>query len=371
MTTLHMQTETVHSAAQTLKQSSDVMNSQLQSVRQALQNLQAVWQGGACDLFFADTEVLIRSLIQQQEAISILADRVEREAQEWEQMDQRGAAGMQQVFFGGQTTGNLSFSQLSIPVSIAGLFALPSWLSSMLAVFLPKSNIVSPLADDQTPAPVIQNTTNPPQQKSKFGDLIDKAEKESQQKETQKQAETPKPKYISDYSARADDGTYLVGQEKSDSCAIASTKMAIKRATGVDVNESDLRKESNVLDGGYENNKKWGTSPSSLDDLVNSKHSDIATASYNDPGTQTIADLEKAANDGKGIVVSVKNSEWFGSENAHSVTVVGVSNESGQQVVLINDPWPPGVGKRLSVPTSDFEKAWWGDANYISRKVKE
>jgi hypothetical protein len=39
--------------------------------------------------------------------------------------------------------------------------------------------------------------------------------------------------------------------------------------------------------------------------------------------------------------------------------------------VLVNDPWPPGEGKRLSVPAEDFEKAWWGDAMYVSKKVQE
>lgn len=74
-------------------------------------------------------------------------------------------------------------------------------------------------------------------QEADLANLIDKAKKEQEEKErlekerlekeSKKAAETPKPKYISQYSSREDDGTYLVGQEKSDFCSIASTKMAI------------------------------------------------------------------------------------------------------------------------------------------------
>lgn len=187
----------------------------------------------------------------------------------------------------------------------------------------------------------------------------------------EKAKQAPKPDHIKDYPARADDGTYLVGQEKNDSCSIASTKMALERV-GVDAKESDLRTDSSEIDGGYQdNNSKWGTNPSTLDDLVNNNFGDSASANYNDPGTQSIADLDKASNDGNGIVVSVKNSEWFGEANAHSVTVVDVTTENGEQMVQVNDPWPPGSGKRLSVPAADFERAWYGDAMYVSKKVKE
>lgn len=221
-------------------------------------------------------------------------------------------------------------------------------------------------------------TTTPA--KSKFGELLDKAEKERQAQEQQRLAELEAekqarekdlPKIISDYPSRSDDGTFLSGQEKNDSCSMASTRMALQRATGTQVTEADLRTASTKTDGGYQNNpNKWGTNPSSLDDLINTHYSDIAEATYSNPNTQSVKDIERAASDGKGIVVSVRNSEWFGSSKAHSVTVVGVETENGQQMILVNDPWPPGEGKKLSVPASEFERAWYGDAAYISAKPK-
>lgn len=371
-----MQTENVHSTARQMTQIATQVNAQLEVLQSAIQKLDLAWQGGKkSEAVILEMQNTLNHLKVQQDFLAQLAMRVEHEANEWEEVDQNGGKGL------GQASGNLSLLQPSVSISIASFFTgLPIWLSLWLAKFFPEPIIVSPIIDEKLiPTPINNSTSSQP--KSKLGELMDKAKKEQEEKEklekerlrneTRKTAETPKPKYISQYQAREDDGTYLVGQEKSDSCSIASTKMAIQRATGVDVNESDLRKESHAIDGGYENKTKWGTNPSSLDDLVNTKHSDIATASYNDPGTQTVTDLEKAASDGKGIVVSVKNSEWFGSENAHSVTVVGVTNKDGEQFILVNDPWPPGEGKRLSIPASDFEKAWWGDANYISKKVQE
>ena len=370
MTTIHMETESVHATAQQMIRSAAQLAAQLQDLQSTTQRLDMAWQSRNSEKFNAEMQGLVNRLKAQQNILTELAMRVEREANEWEEVDQRGGAGA------GQAGGNLSSSQVAISVSIVSFFTgLPIWLSAWLAKFFPEAKIVSPLAENPpTTAPNANSTSSQPS--SKLGELMDKAKKEQEENarlekerlEKEKAAETPKPKYISQYPAREADDTYLVGQEKNDSCAMASTKMAIERATGVEINESDLRKESHAIDGGYENKTKWGTDPSSMDDLVNTKHGDIATASYSNPGTQTVADLEKAANEGKGIVVDIKNSEWFGSANAHAVTVVGVTTKDGQQYVLVNDPWPPGVGKRLSIPASDFEKAWYGDANYISKK---
>lgn len=223
--------------------------------------------------------------------------------------------------------------------------------------------------------PIPETRPNSSQQnKSELGKLMEKFEQEKQEEAKQKAAldakkkddEGKKAKYISQFPARDDDGTFLSGQEKNDSCAIASTKMVIKQVTGVEIKESDLRTASNDIDGGYHNKGTWGTSPSSLDDLVNTKYGDAASANYE--SGQTIGNLESAIGEGKGIVVSVKISEWIGGSKAHSVTVVGITTENDQKVILVNDPWPPGTGKRLSVPVADFERAWYGDAMYVAKK---
>lgn len=378
MTTLHMQTENVHATARQMTQTGQQAASSVQSLSQALQSLQSTWKGGGSEEFGMEAQDLLHRLNAQTDYLLELSARVEREATEWEEADRQGIAVA--------GAGVFSMSAKALPMltvsSIAGLFAgLPSWLSPFLSRFFPQDAIVSPLPDETPAVPsLVTPPTTPSDRKTKFGELIEKAEKERQEKERlekeqqeaerKKQEEAERPKYISQFPARADDGTYLVGQEKDDSCAMASTKMALQRA-GVDASESDLRSASHKIDGGYENASKWGTNPSTLDDLVNTKYGDKAVAEYKDPGSQSVNNLDAATNDGKGVVVSVKSSEWFGSAKAHSVTVVDVTTENGKQVVLVNDPWPPGDGKRLTIPAEDFERAWYGDAMYVSPKPKE
>jgi uncharacterized protein YukE len=388
-----MQTENVHATARQMAQGGEQAAAALQSLSRAMQGLQSSWKGGSGEEFGLEAQDVLRRLNVQTDYLLELAARVEREATEWEQVDRQG--------IGAAVPGAAGPSANALPLvavsSIASLFVgLPAWLTSFLNRFFPSEPIISPLPDEPRviPSPVTPPTT-PAETKSKLGELMEKAEKERQEKERlekekleqeklererlekekqeaerKKQEEAAKPKYISQYPARADDGTYLVGQEKNDSCAIASTKMALQRA-GIDSTESDLRTASHKLDGGYENTSKWGTNPSSLDDLVNTKYADKAVAEYKDPGSQTVSNLDAATNDGKGVVVSVKNTEWFGAANAHSVTVVDVTTVDGKQMVLVNDPWPPGEGKRLSIPADDFNRAWYGDAMYVSPKKQE
>ncbi len=181
-----------------------------------------------------------------------------------------------------------------------------------------------------------------------------------------------KPRFIKDFPSRPGDDTFLVGQEKSDSCTFASTRMALQKAVGLDVAESDLREMSSKIKDGYENNSnKWGTSPDTVATLINDNYSANARAEYHYPDSQTLDQIESAVKENKGIIVSVRNSEWLGYSAAHSVTVVDIqSDENGNQYVYVNDPWPSGQGKKMALPAEDFKRAWFGDATYI-QKVKE
>ena len=275
----------------------------------------------------------------------------------------------------------LQLGNFSVVALLLGT-TFPFALISPFGLLLRSSTFLGLQLPWHTPSPNIRpspeqiETRTATPAKSKLGELLEKAEKERQAQEQQRLAELEAekqakeidyPRIISDYPSRSDDGTFLSGQEKGDSCSMASTRMALQRATGIQVKEADLRIASSKMDGGYQNNaNKWGTTSSSLDDLVNTHYSDIAEATYSNQNTQSVNDLKKAASDGKGIVVSVRNSEWIGDSKAHSVTVVGVETKNGQQKVLVNDPYREG--KRLSVPVSDFERAWYGDATYITAK---
>jgi len=380
-----MQTESVHSIARQMAQNGERTAQAVNSLSRAIQSLESTWDGGSSEAFGMEMQDILRHLNTQAEMLMELAARVEREAAEWEETDRDGFGDLKGTITSGMP-GLPGFPVIKpswvIPWIVTTFVVLPPWLIDWLDRFFPQPPIISPIPDDTVVTPPSSTpTTESKDSKSKLGELMDKAREEEERKKAEqkqaeesqkpdeapkeKEAEQPKPAHISDYPAREDDGTYLVGQEKGDSCAIASTKMVL-HDLDVDVSESDLRDASNEIDGGYQNGKKWGTNPSSLDDLVNNKYGDKVTAEYN--GSQTVANLETAANDGKGIVVTVKNSEWFGSSEAHSVTVVGVTTENGKQMVLVNDPWPPGEGKRLSIPAEDFEGAWYGDAMYVSKK---
>lgn len=371
MTTIHMQTETVHSTARQMEQTAAQGDALLQSFMRSLQELESTWQGGSSIEFSVEAQDAVRKIVAQNEQLAILAQRVEREVMEWEEVDQKGASSLQNAVGGDFISSGFNIADMNVTAPrwlVTSIIAVPVWLSSWLDKLFKPETVISPITEEQL-APVVNETTQQPV-KSKLGELMEKAELERQaQEEARQQAikKEPLPEHMVDYPARPDDGTYLAGQEKNDSCAIASTKMALNRV-GVDVNESDLRDESTKIDGGYHNKSKWGTNPSSLDNLVNDNYGEKASATYNNPSTQSISNLDTAAENGEGIVVTVKNSEWFGEANAHSVTVVDVVTENGEQMVLVNDPWPPGDGKRIAVSVSEFESAWYGDAMYVTKK---
>lgn len=383
MTTLHMETENVRSVAKQMMQTGEDTMQSLSVLNRSMLDLQSSWQGGGSQEFGEELKKIVSALNTQTELLVELAGRVEREAAEWEQADLNSLGGGL-----GNTAGSYSSSTgatYGVPSFFVGVLLpnLPAWIRKWLDGFFPQPPVISPIPDEPVVTPPQTSEENG---KSKLGELMEKAKEEERKKAEQqaaeekqkaeeaakaeaaakeKAAEQPKPAHIKDYPAREDDGTYLVGQEKNDSCAIASTKMVL-HDMGIDETEEGLRKSSHEIDGGYHENSNWGTSPSSLDDLVNEKYGDKVTAEYT--SSQTLDDLQKASDGDKGIVVSVKNSEWFGESNAHSVTVVGVQEVDGKKMVLVNDPWPPGEGKRLSVPAEDFERAWYGDAMYVSKK---
>lgn len=365
MTTLHMETENVRATARGMAQSGEQIALSIQALTRSVQALRSTWEGGDSEEFGIEAQNLVRQLDEQANLFIALAGRVDREVSEWEETDQRGAGDWQGVVSsgGGPFGASAGVLGLSTGATIASLIAgLPAWLKSFLDRFFPP-----------TVPPRVEQTTKPASTKDGFAEIIEKAKKEDEAKkqaeaECKNEAEAPKPKYINNYPARPDDGTYLVGQETGDSCALASTKMALQRAAGIDAKESDLRTASHKLPNGYENGNYTGTYIDSCDDLVNNQYGDKVVATYKDYGTQKIDNLEHAANDGEGIVVSVRMSEWMGGPKNHFVTVVGVETVCGKQVVLINDPWPKNAGKRLAVPVDDFNRAWFGDAMYVSKK---
>src|SRR5512134_1584605 len=95
MSTLHMQTEMVRSAARQMRQISEQSHAEIQMLVRAAKSLEATWRSGSSDEFLFDATEVIRRLRVQYELLMVLAERVEGEASEWEQVDRNGATAFQ------------------------------------------------------------------------------------------------------------------------------------------------------------------------------------------------------------------------------------------------------------------------------------
>src|SRR5258706_3852735 len=84
MNTLHMETDVVSALASQFKQASETMRSQTQSLNNSAQSID--WLGPSRDEFVMEVETLIYQLETQIESGMMLAQRVENEVIEWEEM---------------------------------------------------------------------------------------------------------------------------------------------------------------------------------------------------------------------------------------------------------------------------------------------
>ncbi len=87
MPILHMQTEQVRSTGQQLTQAANTLREQSQSCSRAAQALD--WQGPSRDIFVSELGQVAQSLSAAAEQGAALGVRVQREADEWEQVDSR------------------------------------------------------------------------------------------------------------------------------------------------------------------------------------------------------------------------------------------------------------------------------------------
>lgn len=82
MPIFHMETDSVRAMASQLKQSTETMRSQAQSLNSSNQSID--WLGPSRDEFVMEMEAVVRQLNAQAEAGGMLAGRVENEVAEWE-----------------------------------------------------------------------------------------------------------------------------------------------------------------------------------------------------------------------------------------------------------------------------------------------
>ncbi len=83
---LHMDTDTVHATAQQLNQAADTMRTQFESLSTSAQGMD--WQGPARDLLLGDFERALLTAQELADQIAAFSQRLQREADEWEQMAQ-------------------------------------------------------------------------------------------------------------------------------------------------------------------------------------------------------------------------------------------------------------------------------------------
>lgn len=377
MTTLHMQIETVRSTALEMKQSSEAMSAEMQALRASIQRLVTAWDSSASDQFQSEAENLLRQLMQQQENLSFLAERVMREVQEWEDVDTRGAQSMRAgntafVAFGLPTAGGLGSLPFLNNGAILPLFTaisaipllsgLPAWLNSFLDKFFVPPAIVSPVPSEVEGVAVAEpgalqrliDEKLPAQPKATLGD---QPAETPQATASAQPAEPPKPVYDTSYDIPAKSQGTLYG---SAACLPTSASMVLDHFHAQNPDNQTASPDSliGMLDKG---DGTWGNGVG-LDKM----NDDLGELGYKTTiSSGNMDDLGTALKDGPVIVnsqvglVSVPARDILpgGSVN-HAILVKAINSDS----VVVNDPWS---GAEKIFPRSTFEQMWNGGSNYM------
>ncbi len=374
MTTLHMQTETVLSAALGMKQSSETMLAETQALRASVQRLVTAWDSSASDQFQSEAETLLRQLMQQQENLSFLTERVTREIQEWEDVDTRGAQSMRSgntafAAFGLPTAGGLGSLPFLNNGAILPLFTaisaipllsgLPAWLNSFLDKFFVPPAIVSPIADfPNTVEPgALQRLIDeklPAQPKTTLGNP---PAEPPQATESAQPAEPPKPVYDTSYDIPAKSQGTLYG---SAACLPTSASMVLDHFHAQNADNQTASPDAliGMLDKG---DGTWGNGiglDKMNDDLAELGYkTTISSGNMDDLGT-ALKDGPVIVNSHVGLVsVPARDITANGSVN-HAILVKAINSDS----VVVNDPWS---GTEKIFPRSTFEQIWNGGSNYM------
>lgn len=94
MPVFHMETELVRSTGDQLQRVSASLQQQAQQLNYAVQSLTNAWQGYSANIFMAEIQPLLQQLNQFVDNGQILNQRLQREVDEWERVDNRRGSGM-------------------------------------------------------------------------------------------------------------------------------------------------------------------------------------------------------------------------------------------------------------------------------------
>lgn len=371
MTTLHLQTENGHETASALRQYATQALEEAQALQRAVQNLQSAWQGGGQAEFSHEAITLTNRLQEHILDLQTLADRLQREVQEWEDADKRGALSMRgtgssfinQSYAVPYTGGsgdtafyNRYFLPLFTAVSVAPLVqGMSGWVNGFLDRFFPKPAIVSPLPDT-------------PESISGFGKLL----RETPQATPSAQVAPPssaapsQPATPSASPANAYDVYYDIPPKSqgtlygSAACLPTSMSMVLDHYHSQDPANSTASPNDliGMLDQGDGTFGSGVTLDKMNDDLGELGYQSSVSASDMDGLSNALNDGPVIVNSKVGLVGSPARDILPNGSTNHAIVVKAVNAES----VVVNDPWS---GAEKTFPRNTFEKMWAGGGNYM------
>ncbi|MBP8002160.1 MAG: CHAP domain-containing protein [Chloroflexi bacterium] len=102
MPILHMETDIVRGVGNQLQQTADLLSEHTQQFNTTIQTLSSHWQGPSAEIFISDIHPILHQLNQLFDTGTTLNHRLQREVDEWEQVDnQRGLNSLLDSIFAG------------------------------------------------------------------------------------------------------------------------------------------------------------------------------------------------------------------------------------------------------------------------------
>lgn len=369
MTTLHLQTETGYETASALKQNAAKALEEAQALQQAIRNLTSAWQGSGQVEFTHEANVLANRIQEQIFELQSLADRLQREVQEWEEVDRHGASSLrgsgafsiQQAYAAPLTGGmgdsafyNRYFLPLFTAVSVAPLVqGMSAWVNGFLDKFFPMPVIVSPLPDH-------------PSLVSGFGKLLQETPQATPSAQSAPPAATPSQPVPLPSSSNGYDIYYDIPPKSqgalygSAACLPTSMSMVLDHYHSQDPANTNVSPNDliGMLDQGDGTFGRGITLDRMNDDLAELGYESKVSSSDMDGLSNALQDGPVIVNSKVGLVSSpVRDITPNGSTN-HAIVVKAINADS----VMVNDPWS---GAEKIFPRETFEKMWAGSGNYI------
>lgn len=372
MTTLHLQTETGYQTASALKGYAAQALEEAQALQAALRRLTSAWQGGGQVEFSHEATLLANRIQEHIFELQALAERLQREVQEWEEVDRRGASSLlgtgafsiQQAspvpFTGGlgdTALYNRYFLPLFTAVSVTPLVqGLSGWVNGLLDRFFPKPGILSPLPDASS-------------EPTGFGKLLQESPQASPSaqaappspEETTQSEPVPLPSPSDGYETYHDIAPKSQGAlYGSAACLPTSMSMVLDHYHSQDAANQTASPNDLIvmLDQGDGTFGRGITLDRMNDDLAELGYESKVSSSDMDGLSNALQDGPVIVNSKVGLVSSPARDIIPNGSTNHAIVVKAINADS----VVVNDPWS---GAEKIFPRETFEKIWSGGGNYM------